>query len=152
MHIVGKGLRSRLLSASEAAQLVEGSSQCLPRLAFRTLLLLPDPPHIKRCRPTVRGVSDRNLARSLRHFSSGVRAIVDAGGLCRGQFPAETSQIFGSEFGPRDPSRCVGLFLLCILVVCSAPELNSGPVSQPCSRPDFFGVRNPDSEAVKSPI
>jgi hypothetical protein len=38
------------------------------------------------------------------------------------------SEIFGSEFGPRDPSRCVGLALLC--VVLAARDLGSGFVSR----------------------
>ena len=42
---------------------------------------------------------------------------MDAEGLFRVRFPAEKSIIFGSEFGPRDPSSCVGLVLLCTLVV-----------------------------------
>ena len=43
------------------------------------------------------------------------------GGLCRGRFSAGTSRISGSEFGPRDPSSCIGLVLLCILVVFFSP-------------------------------
>jgi hypothetical protein len=54
------------------------------------------------------------------------------------QVPDQKSSICGSEFGPWDPSSCVGLVLLFILVVLSATQLNSGPTF---SCPDFCGVR-----------
>jgi hypothetical protein len=59
----------------------------------------------------------------------GERAVEDAGELLRGRFSAGISRVFGSQFATRDPSSCVGLAFLCMLVVSSAPELDYRPVS-----------------------
>jgi hypothetical protein len=46
-------------------------------------------------------------------------------------------QNFGSEFGARNPSSCVGIALLCILVGLTPWELDSRPLS--CPVPDLAG-------------
>jgi hypothetical protein len=63
------------------------------------------------------------------HPAFGLRRAGYSGRRGAGRFPAGKSRIFGSEFGPWDPFSCIGLVLLCILVVFSAPELDSRPVS-----------------------
>jgi hypothetical protein len=54
------------------------------------------------------------------------------GGSLQAGFRREPRIFLGSEFGTRDPSSCVGLVLLCILVVFSAPELHSRPMLWQC--------------------
>jgi hypothetical protein len=44
------------------------------------------------------------------------------GGHCAGRFPGGESKVLGSRFGPRDPSRCVGLVLVLMLVVFPASD------------------------------
>jgi hypothetical protein len=56
------------------------------------------------------------------------------------QFPEQKSDFLGSEFGPRDPSSCVGLVSLCIVVLVSGPALDSRPVS---CHSDFCQSRKP---------
>jgi hypothetical protein len=85
-----------------------------------------------------RGAKNRNTKQIHRKYPEpdfqSSRSIAPGGysggrGLFTGRFRTTKSRNFGFEFGPRDPSSCVGLVLLCMLVVFSAPELNSRPIS-----------------------
>jgi hypothetical protein len=65
------------------------------------------------------GFRFRRAARTEKHLNTSDRLV---------QVPGNNMDMFVSNIGPPYPSRCGMLVLLCILVVGSAPELDSGNV------------------------
>jgi hypothetical protein len=78
--------------------------------------------------------------------------IVEGGGLFTGRFRAKNMKFLGPSSGPGTPPVASGSFCCAFWWYFQPRSSILDPFRNTFSCPGFCGVRNPDSEAVKSPL